>query len=101
MRWVLDAAIEAGLVVRPRYNNRYTLAENDAVEPKNANGRTWALAGYTARIIPLGARVHASVRTRRDDAGGNYRPRLPDTTTWEGEPQWWGPPPRLGPDGDT
>ncbi|MDT5401957.1 MAG: hypothetical protein QOK33_5188 [Mycobacterium sp.] len=95
MRWVLDAAIEAGLLVLPRYRNRFTLEEGDAVQPKNTNDRAWALAGYTDRAIPPGARVHASVRTRRHAADGNYRPRLPDPVIWEGEDQWWGPPARI------
>lgn len=39
MRWVLDAAIDAGLIVHARrYKRRYTLQEADARQPKHRNG---------------------------------------------------------------
>jgi uncharacterized protein (DUF2235 family) len=94
MRWVLDAAITAGLIVRPqRYNNLYTLAESDACQPMHGNDRKWALAGYKRRRIPLFARVHASVRTRMMDPRSNYHPlNLHWVDDWEGGEQWWGAP---------
>jgi uncharacterized protein (DUF2235 family) len=91
MRWILDAAITAGLEVRAqRYMNRYTLTDGDASHPLNTNGSAWRLTGRTQRTIPPGAKVHASVRTRM--AGpANYHPKLPDNVVWENE-DWTGPP---------
>ena len=91
MRWMLDKAIAAGLQVRPvRYANLYTLSESDATEPKNANtGVLWQVAGHKDRTIPAGARMHASVATRRDHAATKYHPRLPEDVQWEGEQNWW------------
>jgi uncharacterized protein (DUF2235 family) len=95
MRWVLDAAIEEGLRIRPiRYANKYTLEESDAVQEKNVNtGRIWDLTGHADRAIPVGARVHVSVRTRSQDPERGYSPDLPDGVAWEGDEQWWRPPP--------
>ncbi|MDT7765411.1 MAG: hypothetical protein QOC63_4831 [Mycobacterium sp.] len=94
MRWVLDAAIEAGLVVRTqRYRNRFTTKESDATQARNRNGWKWIAAGYKRRRIPTGARVHRSAATRRDEKACKYKPRLPDNVQWEGQVQWWGPPP--------
>jgi hypothetical protein len=92
MRWVLDAAIEAGLVVHTeRYKNRYTIQEADGTQPKHRNSLKWALAGYKKRTIPSGARVHASVQTRMAYPDCRYKPRLPEQFEWEDE-QWVGPP---------
>jgi uncharacterized protein (DUF2235 family) len=59
MRWMFDAAIEQGVLVRSaRYRNRYTLEESDATEDKNVNkGAVWKVAGHKARTVPAGARV--------------------------------------------
>jgi uncharacterized protein (DUF2235 family) len=95
MRWVLDKAIDAGLKIRHRrYSNRYTLTKRDATQHKNVNkGVLWHISGYQDRVIPDGARVHRSVLTRRDDASVDYAPTLPDDVVWEGNDEWWGPPP--------
>jgi uncharacterized protein (DUF2235 family) len=93
MRWVLDAAIEAGLVVRPqRYRKEFTTEEADATQPRNRNSWKWIFAGYKKRRIPAGARVHVSVATRRDHKASHYHPRLPDEVAWEGQKPWWGTP---------
>ena len=93
MRWVLDAAIEAGLHVRPqRYRRRYTLDEAQATQPRNRNSWKWALSGYKRRVIPAGACVHASVLTRMAHTGSEYHPQLPDKVTIVGGQEWLGPP---------
>ena len=92
MRWVLDAAIDAGLIVHAqRYKRRYTLQEADARQPKHRNGWKWVLTGYKRRVIPPGARIHASVKTRAAHPECKYRSWLPATFEWEDE-QWVGPP---------
>jgi hypothetical protein len=91
MRWMLDGAIDAGLLVRRQaYRNRYTLSEVGAQGQIHHNGLLWRIAGSKRRRIPDGTRLHGSVHTRMA-ADAKYCPRLPTTYTWEDE-QWWGAP---------
>lgn len=91
MRWMLDGAIDAGLLVRRRaYSNRYTLSQADAHGQIHRNGLVWRIAGSRRRRIPDGARLHNSVQIRMA-ANAKYHPRLPKTYTWEDE-QCWGAP---------
>jgi uncharacterized protein (DUF2235 family) len=88
MRWTLDSAIDAGLLVRAqRYKNRYTVTETDAVGRIHRNTLVWRLAGFTRRRIPEGARLHGSVKSRKT-ADKKYRPKLPKTYELEDE-HWW------------
>jgi uncharacterized protein (DUF2235 family) len=82
MRWMMEGAIAAGLLVRERrLANRYTLSEADGTAPINEMGWIWAFAGTRRRTIPPGAQVHGSVRTRRA-AHPDYG------RTLAGEPVW-------------
>jgi uncharacterized protein (DUF2235 family) len=94
MRWVVDAAIEAGLVVcTQRYGDCFTTEKSDATQARNRNGWKWIAAGYQRRRIPTAARVHRSAATRGDEKACKYKPRLPEHVQWEGQLEWWGLPP--------
>jgi uncharacterized protein (DUF2235 family) len=66
LKWVADAAIEMGLLIKPRKYQK-----NCAVSVRNAHATVhrmswlWALATYQRRTIPEGSLVHSSVRDRR------------------------------------
>lgn len=65
LRWMLDAAVREGLVIRPQLvRARYSLSSTDATASIHRMGSIWALATFRRRVLPRGSRVHASVRDR-------------------------------------
>jgi uncharacterized protein (DUF2235 family) len=87
MRWMLEGAITEGLLVREqRVKHRYTLAEADASGLIHTMGWIWALARYRRRRIPVGARVHASIRTRMSTLP-EYARKVPNRVMWD-EDAW-------------
>ncbi len=65
LKWMLDGALEAGLLLRPgAYARECTVTRDDATGQIHRMGRVWAVLTYRTRPIPAGARVHASVSDR-------------------------------------
>ena len=83
LRWMADAAVEAGLILKER-----SLEKTAAVTLEDAKGTihrmgwVWAVLTYRQRQVPMGAKVHASVRERLE-ADPGYRRTLPETFSWE------------------
>jgi uncharacterized protein (DUF2235 family) len=85
LKWMAEGALSAGVLLRLRaYRNRCKLTPEHAMGQIHRMGRIWALAGYRARTIPQGARVHWSVRDRLEQEP-TYRRRVPDAVEWEDE----------------
>ncbi|HEY5854185.1 MAG TPA: DUF2235 domain-containing protein [Aldersonia sp.] len=85
MRWMLEGAIAEGLLVRERrVQRRYTVANSDASGVIHQMGWVWALGRYRRRPVPVGARVHASVRTRINKFP-DYARKIPDQVIWDEE----------------
>ncbi|MGW0821311.1 DUF2235 domain-containing protein [Streptomyces sp. NPDC002845] len=87
LKWVVDGALDAGLLLKPRaYAREVTLAPEHALGTVHRMGRVWALLGYRRRELPPGAHVHDSVRARveKDEA---YAQRIPETAVWS-DPDW-------------
>lgn len=78
LKWVVEGAIDHGLLVDPRrYEKACTIELPFAAGAAHSNSWVWNLVGPRTRPIPAGAHVHASVRARMGaDAG--YRPELTD-----------------------
>lgn len=83
LRWMIDGAGAAGLILRPRkVAARANLQPGDAFAPIHRMGALWALATYRRRPLPPGCQVHASVRDRITGEP-RYAERLPS-----GGPLW-------------
>jgi uncharacterized protein (DUF2235 family) len=82
--WVLDAAVEEGLLVVASRLKRMTEMQTDAATAvAHRNGTIWVVLIPRPRRIPPGAAVHSSVQQRILTVSG-YRPLLPnDATTVE------------------
>src|SRR6478752_545826 len=90
LRWMVDGATQAGLIVRPEMlATRYTIDRDDALVSHHRMGLVWALATYRKRPLPPGCRVHASVQHRLSREPG-YAARLPPDTVWD-EASWPAP----------
>jgi uncharacterized protein (DUF2235 family) len=73
LTWVTEAAVAEGLIVRTRkMAAECAVSEASAQGAAHRNGAVWALLGWRRRPMRDGARVHASVRARRD-ADPTYR----------------------------
>jgi len=84
LKWVVDGALDAGLIVKPKaYRDACTLSLDNTAGKVHRMGAVWALLGYRRRHIPPDARVHDSVRARDT----NYRHHIPTTVTWD-DPDW-------------
>jgi uncharacterized protein (DUF2235 family) len=82
LKWVLDGAVEAGLVVKPKaYRDACALAAEHAQGTVHQMGRIWGALGYRARVVPPTANCHDSVRVRVA-ADPAYAAKVPDTVTW-------------------
>jgi uncharacterized protein (DUF2235 family) len=91
MRWMLEGALAAGLLLRQqRYERRFPPAESDAFGAVHKMGWKWALTLYRRRPIPAGARVHASVRTRIAAYPG-YEGKIPAGVAWDAGAWPWEP----------
>jgi uncharacterized protein (DUF2235 family) len=83
LRWMVDGATQAGLIVRPKMlATRYTIDPKDALGEIHHMGKVWALATYRKRPLPAGCQVHASVRHHMS-AEPDYAPRLPPDVVWD------------------
>lgn len=93
LKWMVEQATEAGLLVRPRALQavRHAVSEQSALAASRPASRLWRFLGTRARAVPDGALVHASVE-RRAAADPAYRQRLPARHTVVDE-GWAGPPP--------
>jgi uncharacterized protein (DUF2235 family) len=93
LKWVTDAAIAEGLLVRPRkYTALCTLTgEHATASEVHQMGWIWNLATTRTRPIPDGAAVHTSVAAR-SNAHPDHQPRLPAQHTWA-DPDWLTPHP--------
>lgn len=92
LKWLLEGAIEEGLLVQPAvYAARTAVNRSFASGVLHTNGWPWHLLGTHRRYILDGAAVHDSVRTR-SDLDPRYRPPLPATPVWV-DPAWADPPP--------
>ncbi|MET8205889.1 DUF2235 domain-containing protein [Streptomyces sp. NPDC005373] len=82
LKWVVDGAIEAGLLLKARAYTREL-----AVTPAHGHGKIhrmgwiWALLTYRRRRLPSDAHVHASVRPRAE-MNAAYQRRIPPTVNW-------------------
>lgn len=86
-KWVVDGALAAGLIPKPRaYEKSCRVTLENARGKVHRMGWVWALLTYRRRQMPAGAKVHESVRVRISEDSG-YRGRIPDTTTWD-DPDW-------------
>jgi hypothetical protein len=84
LKWVVDGALDAGLIVKPNaYRDACTLNLDNTNGKVHRMGAVWALLGYRRRHIPSDARVHDSVKARDT----NYRHRIATTVTWD-DPDW-------------
>jgi uncharacterized protein (DUF2235 family) len=82
LKWVIDGAIEAGLLVTPTvYERSCTVTSENARGKVHRTGLLWDLLGTHHRAIPNGASIHDSVRVRlaRDPT---YRVEVPADVTW-------------------
>jgi uncharacterized protein (DUF2235 family) len=87
LRWMLEGAVAEGLLVRRRrLASRCTVSESDASGRAHTAPWIWAPAGFRRRVVPAGARVHASVRSRISAQPG-YGRRIPDDVVWD-EDSW-------------
>jgi uncharacterized protein (DUF2235 family) len=67
LKWVVEAAVEEGLLVRPAaYRRACAVTTANAHATVHRMGWVWALATYRRRWIPDGAWVHSSVQVRRE-----------------------------------
>jgi uncharacterized protein (DUF2235 family) len=85
MRWMVTGAVAEGMLIRrQRYGRRFPLSDSDALGRIHKMGWKWAFALYRRRLVPAGARVHASVRARiaKDP---KYAGRIPADVTWDEE----------------
>jgi len=86
-KWVVDGALEAGLVLKAdAYEKSCTVTPENAQGGVHRMGWVWVLLTYRRRRVPADAKVHASVRARISDDPG-YRGRIPGTVTWD-DPAW-------------
>jgi uncharacterized protein (DUF2235 family) len=77
LKWMADAAVAAGLVVRPRaYTKAGSVADAEATGAVHRMGRPWRLLGVRPRQVPPGALVHASVQQRIED-DPQYAKKIP------------------------
>jgi uncharacterized protein (DUF2235 family) len=87
LRWMVDGATRAGLLVRPKMlAARYTINDDDALGVIHRMGKVWALATYRKRPLPEGCQVHSSVR-HRISREPRYEGRLPAKVVWD-DPSW-------------
>lgn len=92
LKWMVEEAVEAGLLVRPRaYKEVAHVGEDEATGAPHRMGRLWALLGSHRRKVPAGALVHASVQ-RRIEKDPDYARRLPLPHTFV-DPAWDRPKP--------
>jgi uncharacterized protein (DUF2235 family) len=93
LKWMVDGALEAGLLVEPRaYAKRCTVGAADATAPVHRMGRIWALLTYRRRPVPPGTVIHASVRDRLAADPGYGLPEPVEAYTWADE-DWTTPAP--------
>lgn len=90
LRWIVDEALDKGLLVHQAKYIRHVGAPKDQpLSARNATdrihpaSRLWFVlgAGWRVRKIPAGSMVHGSVKVRMDNLDG-YRPRLPASLNW-------------------
>lgn len=83
LRWVIDAAESADLVLREKaVAARCSLTASDAVGRIHANNPMWVLATFRTRPVPARALVHGSVRDRLT-LERKFRPHIPSTVQWD------------------
>ena len=78
--WVLNGARAHGVQLRRSQQLRElpSLSKDNALVDVHRMDRRWALATYRHRNPPIGARVHASARSRREkDPSYGHRLRDP------------------------
>ncbi|WP_406865077.1 DUF2235 domain-containing protein [Streptomyces sp. HUAS MG47] len=82
LKWVVDGALESGLLLKPgAYVKHLTLAPDHAYGTVHRMGRVWALLTYRRRRVPATARVHETVRLRTESDPA-YGARLPAGVEW-------------------
>ena len=65
LKWVIDGAIEEGLLVRRgTYKKWCSVTRDDALGKVHKMGPLWLLTGRRQRVLPRDAYVHASVAAR-------------------------------------
>ena len=85
--WILDGAIEEGLIIDPRLvRHRVHVDDANAVGTIHKMDWIWALLTFRRRPIPAGAHVHTSVRERREKLP-DYPAVIPSDVVWD-DPQW-------------
>jgi uncharacterized protein (DUF2235 family) len=85
LKWVVDGALESGLLLRPgAYSQHCTVDERNAEGVVHRMGAVWALLSYRHRQLPAQVHCHASVRTRLT-AMPDYPCKVPSTVTWSDE----------------
>ncbi|MFG2332678.1 DUF2235 domain-containing protein [Streptomyces sp. NPDC048604] len=94
LKWIVDGALESGLLLKPgAYVKHLTLAPDHALGKVHRMGRVWALLTYRRRRVPAKARVHESVRLRTE-SDPSYAERLPADVTWT-DRTWLSPSPHA------
>ncbi|WP_078947662.1 DUF2235 domain-containing protein [Streptomyces griseus] len=89
LKWVTDGICD-DLLFRPgAYAEACALDDAFADAPVHDNGPFWILVGRRSRPVPEGARVHASVRLRRQNDPA-YHPGMPEPRQWA-DPDWTQP----------
>jgi uncharacterized protein (DUF2235 family) len=82
LKWVVDGAIEAGLLLKTgAYARELTVTSAYTCGKPHRMGWIWALLTYRRRRLPFDSHVHASVRPRAD-ADEKYALRIPPTVSW-------------------
>ncbi|GII85613.1 hypothetical protein Ssi03_36030 [Sphaerisporangium siamense] len=82
LKWIVDGAVDSGLLVKPRvYVKTLTLTRADALGKIHRLGWAWTLLTYRRRRVPPRARVHDSVRARTACDSG-YARRVPPDVVW-------------------
>lgn len=82
LKWIVDGALDAGLVLKPNaYPRTLTVVADHALGKVHHMGWIWSLLTYRCRRLPENATVHASVRARvvSDPV---YGKRIPTTAVW-------------------
>lgn len=87
LKWVLEGAVEEGLVVNAAGRKLLHRVTPDlALGTVHRNGWLWLLLPPRRRQIPAQARIHASVASRKARVKG-YTPLLPEDVIWV-DPGW-------------
>lgn len=98
LKWMVDGALEAGLLLRPgAYRKHCSISDQAALGEVHRMGIQWLLVGRRRRDVHKNAALHASVRARMA-ANPGYRKDLADRAdlSWTDD-DWLSPHPLASP----